>query len=155
MAKIRYNNDTSDVGLQLRKMDTTIGSRRISNDNYQLDAAYNPNEIIDLKVLAAHNVGVQNTPKVQLLQAGNWIKTLKPKNTANLFDLNNTHTFNLPKQMDLTTTVGLNILHNEYSKIASQMSLGYFIPMIYYVAAVMMPVVVVFRGQAAHYQKNR
>ena len=78
--KIRYNNDTSDVGLQLRKMDTTIGSRRISNDNYQLDAAYNPNEIIDLKVLAAHNVGVQkNTPKVQLLQAGNWIKTLKPK----------------------------------------------------------------------------
>ena len=38
-------------------------------------------------------------------------------------------------------------------KIASQMSLGYFIPMIYYVAAVMMPVVVVFRGQAAHCQK--
>ena len=34
------------------------------------------------------------------------------------------------------------------------MSLGYFIPMIYYVAAVMMPVVVVFRGQAAHCQKK-
>lgn len=126
LAKINYNNDTSDVGLQLRKMDTTIGSRRISNDNYQLDVAYNPNEIIDLKVLAAHNVGVQKYPKGSTFTGWKLDKDFETKNTANLFDLNNTHTFNLPKQMDLTTTVGLNILHNEYSKNRFPDELGLF-----------------------------
>ena len=35
---------------------------------------------------------------------------------ANIIDINNSHTFLLPKEIDLKTTLGFNYFTNEYSK---------------------------------------
>ncbi|PRJ74605.1 TonB-dependent receptor domain-containing protein [Haemophilus influenzae] len=116
LLKFEYGDDHHTLGAQLRTLDNKIGSRKIENRNYQINYNFNNNSYLDLNLMAAHNIGKTIYPKGGFFAGWQVADKLITKNVANIVDINNSHTFLLPKEIDLKTTLGFNYFTNEYSK---------------------------------------
>ncbi|HHF1961287.1 TPA: TonB-dependent receptor [Haemophilus influenzae] len=116
LLKFEYGDDHQNLGAQLRTLDNKIGSRKIENRNYQVNYNFNNNSYLDLNLMAAHNIGKTIYPKGGFFAGWQVADKLITKNVANIVDINNSHTFLLPKEIDLKTTLGFNYFTNEYSK---------------------------------------
>lgn len=116
LLKFEYSDDHHTLGAQLRTLDNKIGSRKIENRNYQVNYNFNNNSYLDLNLMAAHNIGKTIYPKGGFFAGWQVADKLITKNVANIVDINNSHTFLLPKEIDLKTTLGFNYFTNEYSK---------------------------------------
>ena len=116
LLKFEYGDDHHTLGAQLRTLDNKIGSRKIENRNYQVNYNFNNNSYLDLNLMAAHNIGKTIYPKGGFFVGWRVRDKLITKNAANIVDINNSHTFLLPKEIDLKTTLGFNYFTNEYSK---------------------------------------
>ncbi|QEQ61121.1 TonB-dependent receptor plug domain-containing protein [Haemophilus influenzae biotype aegyptius] len=116
LLKFEYGDDHHTLGAQLRTLDNKIGSRKIENRNYQVNYNFNNNSYLDLNLMAAHNIGKTIYPKGGFFAGWRVRDKLITKNVANIIDINNSHTFLLPKEIDLKTTLGFNYFTNEYSK---------------------------------------
>lgn len=116
LLKFEYGDDHHTLGAQLRTLDNKIGSRKIENRNYQVNYNFNNNSYLDLNLMAAHNIGKTIYPKGGFFASWQVADKLITKNVANIVDINNSHTFLLPKEIDLKTTLGFNYFTNEYSK---------------------------------------
>lgn len=116
LLKFEYGDDHQNLGVQLRTLDNKIGSRKIENRNYQVNYNFNNNSYLDLNLMAAHNIGKTIYPKGGFFAGWRVADKLITKNVANIVDINNSHTFLLPKEIDLKTTLGFNYFTNEYSK---------------------------------------
>lgn len=116
LLKFEYGDDHHTLGAQLRTLDNKIGSRKIENRNYQVNYNFNNNSYLDLNLMAAHNIGKTIYPKGGFFAGWRVRDKLITKNVANIVDINNSHTFLLPKEIDLKTTLGFNYFTNEYSK---------------------------------------
>lgn len=116
LLKFEYGDDHHTLGTQIRTLDNKIGSRKIENRNYQVNYNFNNNNYLDLNLMAAHNIGKTIYPKGGFFAGWQVADKLIAKNVANIVDINNSHTFLLPKEIDLKTTLGFNYFTNEYSK---------------------------------------
>ncbi|HHF4933244.1 TPA: TonB-dependent receptor [Haemophilus influenzae] len=116
LLKFEYGDDHQNLGAQIRTLDNKIGSRKIENRNYQVNYNVNNNNYLDLNLMAAHNIGKTIYPKGGFFAGWQVADKLITKNVANIVDINNSHTFLLPKEIDLKTTLGFNYFTNEYSK---------------------------------------
>ena len=116
LLKFEYSDDHHTLGAQIRTLDNKIGSRKIENRNYQVNYNFNNNRYLDLNLMAAHNIGKTIYPKGGFFAGWQVADKLITKNVANIVDINNSHTFLLPKEIDLKTTLGFNYFTNEYSK---------------------------------------
>lgn len=116
LLKFEYSDDHHTLGAQIRTLDNKIGSRKIENRNYQVNYNFNNNSYLDLNLMAAHNIGKTIYPKGGFFAGWRVADKLIAKNVANIVDINNSHTFLLPKEIDLKTTLGFNYFTNEYSK---------------------------------------
>lgn len=116
LLKSEYGDDHQNLGAQIRTLDNKIGSRKIENRNYQVNYNFNNNSYLDLNLMAAHNIGKTIYPKGGFFAGWQVADKLITKNVANIVDINNSHTFLLPKEIDLKTTLGFNYFTNEYSK---------------------------------------
>ncbi len=116
LLKFEYGDDHHTLGAQIRTLDNKIGSRKIENRNYQVNYNFNNNSYLDLNLMAAHNIGKTIYPKGGFFAGWRVADKLITKNVANIIDINNSHTFLLPKEIDLKTTLGFNYFTNEYSK---------------------------------------
>lgn len=116
LLKFEYGDDHHTLGAQIRTLDNKIGSRKIENRNYQVNYNFNNNNYLDLNLMAAHNIGKTIYPKGGFFAGWQVADKLIAKNVANIVDINNSHTFLLPKEIDLKTTLGFNYFTNEYSK---------------------------------------
>lgn len=116
LLKFEYGDDHHTLGAQIRTLDNKIGSRKIENRNYQVNYNFNNNSYLDLNLMAAHNIGKTIYPKGGFFASWQVADKLIAKNVANIVDINNSHTFLLPKEIDLKTTLGFNYFTNEYSK---------------------------------------
>ncbi|HHE9475660.1 TPA: TonB-dependent receptor [Haemophilus influenzae 10810] len=116
LLKFEYSDDRHTLGAQIRTLDNKIGSRKIENRNYQVNYNFNNNSYLDLNLMAAHNIGKTIYPKGGFFAGWQVADKLITKNVANIVDINNSHTFLLPKEIDLKTTLGFNYFTNEYSK---------------------------------------
>lgn len=116
LLKFEYSDDRHTLGAQIRTLDNKIGSRKIENRNYQVNYNFNNNSYLDLNLMAAHNIGKTIYPKGGFFAGWQVADKLITKNVANIIDINNSHTFLLPKEIDLKTTLGFNYFTNEYSK---------------------------------------
>lgn len=116
LLKFEYSDDHHTLGAQIRTLDNKIGSRKIENRNYQVNYNFNNNSYLDLNLMAAHNIGKTIYPKGGFFAGWRVADKLITKNVANIIDINNSHTFLLPKEIDLKTTLGFNYFTNEYSK---------------------------------------
>ena len=116
LLKFEYGDDHQNLGAQIRTLDNKIGSRKIENRNYQVNYNVNNNSYLDLNLMAAHNIGKTIYPKGGFFAGWQVADKLITKNVANIVDINNSHTFLLPKEIDLKTTLGFNYFTNEYSK---------------------------------------
>ncbi|MCK8899102.1 TonB-dependent receptor [Haemophilus influenzae] len=116
LLKFEYGDDHHTLGAQIRTLDNKIGSRKIENRNYQINYNFNNNSYLDLNLMAAHNIGKTIYPKGGFFAGWQVADKLITKNVANIIDINNSHTFLLPKEIDLKTTLGFNYFTNEYSK---------------------------------------
>lgn len=116
LLKFEYSDDHHTLGAQIRTLDNKIGSRKIENRNYQVNYNFNNNSYLDLNLMAAHNIGKTIYPKGGFFASWQVADKLITKNVANIVDINNSHTFLLPKEIDLKTTLGFNYFTNEYSK---------------------------------------
>lgn len=116
LLKFEYGDDHHTLGAQIRTLDNKIGSRKIENRNYQVNYNFNNNSYLDLNLMAAHNIGKTIYPKGGFFAGWRVADKLITKNMANIVDINNSHTFLLPKEIDLKTTLGFNYFTNEYSK---------------------------------------
>lgn len=116
LLKFEYGDDRHTLGAQIRTLDNKIGSRKIENRNYQVNYNFNNNSYLDLNLMAAHNIGKTIYPKGGFFAGWQVADKLITKNVANIVDINNSHTFLLPKEIDLKTTLGFNYFTNEYSK---------------------------------------
>ncbi|WP_448390911.1 TonB-dependent receptor domain-containing protein [Haemophilus influenzae] len=116
LLKFEYSDDHHTLGAQIRTLDNKIGSRKIENRNYQVNYNFNNNRYLDLNLMAAHNIGKTIYPKGGFFAGWRVADKLITKNVANIVDINNSHTFLLPKEIDLKTTLGFNYFTNEYSK---------------------------------------
>ncbi|HHE8718635.1 TPA: TonB-dependent receptor domain-containing protein, partial [Haemophilus influenzae] len=116
LLKFEYGDDHQNLGAQIRTLDNKIGSRKIENRNYQVNYNFNNNSYLDLNLMAAHNIGKTIYPKGGFFAGWQVADKLITKNVANIVDINNSHTFLLPKEIDLKTTLGFNYFTNEYSK---------------------------------------
>lgn len=116
LLKFEYSDDHHTLGAQIRTLDNKIGSRKIENRNYQVNYNFNNNSYLDLNLMAAHNIGKTIYPKGGFFASWRVADKLITKNVANIVDINNSHTFLLPKEIDLKTTLGFNYFTNEYSK---------------------------------------
>lgn len=116
LLKFEYGDDHQNLGAQIRTLDNKIGSRKIENRNYQVNYNFNNNRYLDLNLMAAHNIGKTIYPKGGFFAGWRVADKLITKNVANIVDINNSHTFLLPKEIDLKTTLGFNYFTNEYSK---------------------------------------
>ena len=116
LLKFEYGDDHHTLGAQIRTLDNKIGSRKIENRNYQVNYNFNNNSYLDLNLMAAHNIGKTIYPKGGFFAGWQVADKLITKNVANIIDINNSHTFLLPKEIDLKTTLGFNYFTNEYSK---------------------------------------
>lgn len=116
LLKFEYSDDRHTLGAQIRTLDNKIGSRKIENRNYQVNYNFNNNSYLDLNLMAAHNIGKTIYPKGGFFAGWRVRDKLITKNVANIIDINNSHTFLLPKEIDLKTTLGFNYFTNEYSK---------------------------------------
>ncbi|MCK8956507.1 TonB-dependent receptor [Haemophilus influenzae] len=116
LLKFEYSDDHHTLGAQIRTLDNKIGSRKIENRNYQVNYNVNNNSYLDLNLMAAHNIGKTIYPKGGFFAGWQVADKLITKNVANIVDINNSHTFLLPKEIDLKTTLGFNYFTNEYSK---------------------------------------
>ena len=116
LLKFEYSDDHHTLGAQIRTLDNKIGSRKIENRNYQVNYNFNNNNYLDLNLMAAHNIGKTIYPKGGFFAGWQVADKLITKNVANIVDINNSHTFLLPKEIDLKTTLGFNYFTNEYSK---------------------------------------
>lgn len=116
LLKFEYGDDHHTLGTQIRTLDNKIGSRKIENRNYQVNYNFNNNSYLDLNLMAAHNIGKTIYPKGGFFAGWQVADKLIAKNVANIVDINNSHTFLLPKEIDLKTTLGFNYFTNEYSK---------------------------------------
>lgn len=116
LLKFEYSDDRHTLGAQIRTLDNKIGSRKIENRNYQVNYNFNNNNYLDLNLMAAHNIGKTIYPKGGFFAGWRVADKLITKNVANIVDINNSHTFLLPKEIDLKTTLGFNYFTNEYSK---------------------------------------
>lgn len=116
LLKFEYSDDHHTLGAQIRTLDNKIGSRKIENRNYQVNYNFNNNSYLDLNLMAAHNIGKTIYPKGGFFAGWQVADKLIAKNVANIVDINNSHTFLLPKEIDLKTTLGFNYFTNEYSK---------------------------------------
>lgn len=116
LLKFEYGDDHHTLGAQIRTLDNKIGSRKIENRNYQINYNFNNNSYLDLNLMAAHNIGKTIYPKGGFFAGWRVADKLITKNVANIVDINNSHTFLLPKEIDLKTTLGFNYFTNEYSK---------------------------------------
>ncbi|HHF3505764.1 TPA: TonB-dependent receptor [Haemophilus influenzae] len=116
LLKFEYSDDHQNLGAQIRTLDNKIGSRKIENRNYQVNYNFNNNSYLDLNLMAAHNIGKTIYPKGAFFAGWQVADKLITKNVANIVDINNSHTFLLPKEIDLKTTLGFNYFTNEYSK---------------------------------------
>ncbi|WP_105892505.1 TonB-dependent receptor domain-containing protein [Haemophilus influenzae] len=116
LLKFEYSDDHHTLGAQIRTLDNKIGSRKIENRNYQVNYNFNNNSYLDLNLMAAHNIGRTIYPKGGFFASWQVADKLITKNVANIVDINNSHTFLLPKEIDLKTTLGFNYFTNEYSK---------------------------------------
>ncbi|MCK9102074.1 TonB-dependent receptor [Haemophilus influenzae] len=116
LLKFEYSDDHHTLGAQIRTLDNKIGSRKIENRNYQVNYNFNNNSYLDLNLMAAHNIGKTIYPKGGFFAGWQVADKLITKNVANIVDINNNHTFLLPKEIDLKTTLGFNYFTNEYSK---------------------------------------
>ncbi|MCK9038063.1 TonB-dependent receptor [Haemophilus influenzae] len=116
LLKFEYGDDHHTLGAQIRTLDNKIGSRKIENRNYQVNYNFNNNSYLDLNLMAAHNIGRTIYPKGGFFASWQVADKLITKNVANIVDINNSHTFLLPKEIDLKTTLGFNYFTNEYSK---------------------------------------
>ncbi|HHF3720364.1 TPA: TonB-dependent receptor [Haemophilus influenzae] len=116
LLKFEYGDDHQNLGAQIRTLDNKIGSRKIENRNYQANYNVNNNSYLDLNLMAAHNIGKTIYPKGGFFAGWQVADKLITKNVANIVDINNSHTFLLPKEIDLKTTLGFNYFTNEYSK---------------------------------------
>lgn len=116
LLKFEYSDDRHTLGAQIRTLDNKIGSRKIENRNYQVNYNFNNNRYLDLNLMAAHNIGKTIYPKGGFFAGWQVADKLIAKNVANIVDINNSHTFLLPKEIDLKTTLGFNYFTNEYSK---------------------------------------
>lgn len=116
LLKFEYSDDRHTLGAQIRTLDNKIGSRKIENRNYQVNYNFNNNSYLDLNLMAAHNIGKTIYPKGGFFASWQVADKLITKNVANIVDINNSHTFLLPKEIDLKTTLGFNYFTNEYSK---------------------------------------
>lgn len=120
LLKFEYSDDHHTLGAQIRTLDNKIGSRKIENRNYQVNYNFNNNRYLDLNLMAAHNIGKTIYPKGGFFAGWQVADKLIAKNVANIVDINNSHTFLLPKEIDLKTTLGFNYFTNEYSKTVFQ-----------------------------------
>ncbi|HHF3493459.1 TPA: TonB-dependent receptor [Haemophilus influenzae] len=116
LLKFEYSDDHHTLGAQIRTLDNKIGYRKIENRNYQVNYNFNNNSYLDLNLMAAHNIGKTIYPKGGFFAGWQVADKLIAKNVANIVDINNSHTFLLPKEIDLKTTLGFNYFTNEYSK---------------------------------------
>ncbi|HHF6883211.1 TPA: TonB-dependent receptor [Haemophilus influenzae] len=116
LLKFEYSDDHHTLGVQIRTLDNKIGSRKIENRNYQVNYNFNNNSYLDLNLMTAHNIGKTIYPKGGFFAGWRVADKLITKNVANIIDINNSHTFLLPKEIDLKTTLGFNYFTNEYSK---------------------------------------
>lgn len=116
LLKFEYSDDHHTLGAQIRTLDNKIGSRKIENRNYQVNYNFNNNSYLDLNLMTAHNIGKTIYPKGGFFAGWRVADKLITKNVANIVDINNSHTFLLPKEIDLKTTLGFNYFTNEYSK---------------------------------------
>ncbi|HHF3803677.1 TPA: TonB-dependent receptor domain-containing protein [Haemophilus influenzae] len=116
LLKFEYSDDRHTLGAQIRTLDNKIGSRKIENRNYQVNYNFNNNSYLDLNLMTAHNIGKTIYPKGGFFAGWRVADKLITKNVANIIDINNSHTFLLPKEIDLKTTLGFNYFTNEYSK---------------------------------------
>lgn len=116
LLKFEYGDDHHTLGAQIRTLDNKIGSRKIENRNYQVNYNFNNNSYLDLNLMAAHNIGKTIYPKGGFFAGWRVADKLITKNVANIVDIKNSHTFLLPKEIDLKTTLGFNYFTNEYNK---------------------------------------
>lgn len=114
LAKLEYKSDFLDTTLSYRNYKNNIAGRLIENNNYQLDFNYNPNEILDLNILLAYNVGTQLYNK-----DNTWgyhdVSGVKTKNKAFIFDINNTTYKEFSNDFNASLTYGYNYLSNKYT----------------------------------------
>lgn len=126
LSKVEYEDDKNKLVLQWRDMDNRIGSRRIRHRNYQANYGFNANDYVNFNVLAARNSGKQKYPKGSKFTGWELLDNFEAKNTADVFDWNNTATFRLPKDVELKGTLGFNYFKNQYSKNRFPEELGLF-----------------------------
>lgn len=126
LAKIEYVDEHNALNLQFRTLENYVAGRTIDSKNYQLDYQFTHGDYLDLHVLLAHNVNKQKYARFSQFSGKTVRDYLEVKNVANLLDINNTFTFALPKNAELKTTLGFNLLHNDYQKNRFPYELGLF-----------------------------
>ena len=126
LAKIEYMDDHHALNLQYRTLRNAVGGRDLKNDSAQINYGLVYGNYLDLNILLARTKGVQRYAAGAPMNGKHLLADLQTKNTADTFDLSNTFTFNLPKEIELKTTLGFHWLKNKYSKNRFTEELGLF-----------------------------
>lgn len=127
LAKIEYSDQYNDLVLSYRNYQTGLVGRQIKSDSYQINYHLTSpqNRNVDLNVLYAYNLGKQEYQSgAKIMSLPLQFGGLTTKNTSNTFDVSNTFSNELPFGF-LKTTLGVNLLHNEYKKSRHPSELNY------------------------------
>ncbi|OPA75492.1 hypothetical protein BFG05_06360 [Campylobacter pinnipediorum subsp. pinnipediorum] len=116
--KIEYTDDYNSLELQYRTLNNHLAGRSIKNKTKQINYNLNipDNNLINFNFLYSNNFNQQNYDIGAEIINRRINKPLTGENKAEIFDISNTFEFELPKDSTLSTTFGLNILENKYSR---------------------------------------
>ncbi|MDU6826838.1 MAG: TonB-dependent receptor [Campylobacter sp.] len=115
--KTEYAYEDSSAILSYRNLNNYLAKRKINNDSYQLNYRYDPNsDLVDVKFLAAYNRSKQNYDKGASISWGTLKNGMKFYNKSSQFDLSDTMKFNPAPELFITTSAGINLLTNKYTR---------------------------------------
>ncbi|CZE45826.1 TonB-dependent receptor domain-containing protein [Campylobacter geochelonis] len=109
-------DEKNSATLSYRRYENTLAGRDITNDNYQIDYRFNPdNNLLDLNLLLAYTKSNQKYSKDAIvLTRGDAKKGLSASNNALTFDISNNFLFDFNGDSSLNVKLGANYLQNEY-----------------------------------------
>ncbi|OPA71444.1 hypothetical protein BB381_02815 [Campylobacter pinnipediorum subsp. caledonicus] len=118
LTKLEYKDGLSNLILSYRNYKTALAGRKVKQDNYQLEYNLNPQDIkqLDFNLLYAINTGEQIYAPHSRFAGVELLKNIKTKNIGKTIDISNTFTHDFKSDSNLKTTIGVNLLKNEYKK---------------------------------------
>ncbi|OOF70442.1 TonB-dependent receptor domain-containing protein [Rodentibacter caecimuris] len=139
LAKIEYLDDHHILTLQHRNYNNFLAGRRIENKTYQLNYNFVLGNLIDLNLLYSHNTSKQKYAKGSRFSGKEVKDYLQADHSSDSIDINNHFSFSLPKQIELDTTLGVNLLINKYTKNRFPEEFGLFYGQSYFGSKDLLP----------------